>query len=96
MSKLSIIICSYNRANYIGAALDALYQQSSGLDCFEAIVVDNNSTDGTPEVFTSWRAQHPNGNFYYTTETNQGASFARNTGAKIAQFDWLCFQVIIA
>ena len=91
MSKISIIICSYNRANYIGAALDALYLQSSGLENFEAIVVDNNSTDGTPEVFATWRKHHPKGSFYYTTETKQGASFARNTGAEIAKFDWLCF-----
>ncbi len=91
MSKVSIIICSYNRANYIGAALDALYIQTAGLDYFEAIVVDNNSTDDTPEVFAAWRASHPEGNFYYTTETNQGASYARNTGAFMAKFDWLCF-----
>jgi glycosyltransferase involved in cell wall biosynthesis len=91
MSKVSIIICSYNRANYIGAALDALYIQTSGVDQFEAIVVDNNSTDGTPEVFATWRASHPDGNFYYTTETNQGASYARNTGASMAKYDWLCF-----
>lgn len=91
MSKVSIIICSYNRANYIGAALDALYIQTSGVDQFEAIVVDNNSTDGTPEVFATWRASHPDGNFYYTTETNQGASYARNTGASMAKNDWLCF-----
>ena len=91
MSKISIIICSYNRANYIGAALDALYLQSSGLENFEAIVVDNNSTDGTPEVFATWRTHHQEGSFFYTTETKQGASFARNTGAEIAKFDWLCF-----
>jgi glycosyltransferase involved in cell wall biosynthesis len=71
--------------------LDALYLQSSGLENFEAIIVDNNSTDATPEVFATWRAHHPEGSFYYTTETKQGASFARNTGAEIAKFDWLCF-----
>ena len=91
MPKISIIICSYNRANYIGAALDALYHQSSGLALFEAIVVDNNSTDGTPEVFSTWRANHPEGQFIYTTETHQGASFARNTGADMSTTEWLCF-----
>ena len=91
MLQVSIIICSYNRANYIGAALDALYHQSAGLINFEAIVVDNNSTDGTPDVFTSWRASNSEGNFYYTTEKQQGASFARNTGARMAKADWLCF-----
>lgn len=89
--QLSIIICSYNRADYLGEALDALYLQTASLDQFEVLVVDNNSTDGTPEVFKKWRAQHPNGQFYYTTEIQQGASFARNTGAASAKTEWLCF-----
>jgi len=89
--QLSIIICSYNRANYISAALDALYQQTTSLDQFEVFVVDNNSSDGTPAIFSAWRASHPNGQFYYVTEKQQGASFARNTGAALAKADWLCF-----
>lgn len=89
---ISIVICSYNRASYIGDALTSLYEQSSGLDHFEAIIVDNNSTDNTTEVFNAWRASHPLGNFTYTTETQQGASYARNTGAKLAKGTWLCFM----
>jgi len=88
---LSIIICSYNRANYISEALNALYHQTASLDQFEVLVIDNNSTDGTPEVFVDWRASHPNGQFYYQTETKQGASFARNTGSTLAIGAWLCF-----
>jgi glycosyltransferase involved in cell wall biosynthesis len=88
---LSIIICSYNRANYIGDALTALYNQTASLDQFEVYIVDNNSTDNTAEVFKTWRASHSNGKFEYTTETKQGASFARNTGAKLANTPWLCF-----
>jgi glycosyltransferase involved in cell wall biosynthesis len=89
---LSIVICSYNRASYIGDALTSLYEQSSGLTSFEAIIVDNNSTDNTNQVFQDWRATHPLGNFTYTTEKQQGASYARNTGAKLANGAWLCFM----
>ena len=89
---LSIVICSYNRASYISGALDSLYHQSAGLDNFEAIIVDNNSTDNTAEVFKQWRASHANGSFTYLTETKQGASFARNTGAAQAKGQWLCFM----
>ena len=89
---LSIVICSYNRASYISGALDSLYHQSAGLDNFEAIIVDNNSTDNTAEVFKQWRASHANGSFTYLTESKQGASFARNTGAKGAKGQWLCFM----
>ena len=89
---LSIVICSYNRANYISGALDSLYHQSAGLDNFEAIIVDNNSTDNTADVFKQWRSSHANGSFTYLTESKQGASFARNTGAKGAKGQWLCFM----
>ena len=89
---LSIIICSFNRASYIEAAFDSLYNQSSGLESFETIIVDNNSTDNTVDVFENWRASHSNGSFTYLTETKQGASFARNTGAAIAKNQWLCFM----
>ena len=89
--QLSIIICSYNRASYIREALSALYNQTAPLEQFEVFVVDNNSTDETPEVFKAWRAKHPNGQFNYITETSQGASYARNTGAKLAKGEWLCF-----
>jgi glycosyltransferase involved in cell wall biosynthesis len=90
--QLSIVICSYNRASYISDALDSLYTQTAGLNIFEAIIVDNNSTDNTAEVFSQWRAAHTNGSFTYITETNQGASFARNTGAAVAKGQWLCFM----
>lgn len=90
--QLSIVICSYNRASYISDALDSLYTQTDGLNAFEAIIVDNNSTDNTAEVFSQWRASHTEGSFTYITETNQGASFARNTGAAVAKGAWLCFM----
>ena len=90
--QLSIVICSYNRASYISDALDSLYMQTAGLNAFEAIIVDNNSTDNTAEVFSKWSAAHTNGSFTYITETNQGASFARNTGAAVAKGQWLCFM----
>ena len=89
---LSIVICSYNRASYISEALNSLYAQTAGLNFFETIIVDNNSSDNTADVFKNWRASHTNGSFSYLTETKQGASFARNTGAAAAKGQWLCFM----
>ena len=90
--KVSIVICSYNRAKYIADALDSLYHQTTELSDFEVLLVDNNSTDNTPDVYNSWREKHPEGNFQYITEHQQGASYARNAGAKLAKSDWLCFM----
>ena len=88
---VSVVICSYNRAAYIGGALDSLYQQTASKDHFEVIVVDNNSTDDTEQVVAKWRSDHAEGHFHYSTETNQGASFARNTGAKLAKGEYINF-----
>ena len=89
---LSIIICSYNRASYISDALTSLYCQSAGLYEFEVIIVDNNSTDNTKEVYAQWRQTNTNGQFTFISETKQGASFARNMGATIAKGEWVCFM----
>ena len=89
---LSIVICSYNRASYINGALDSLYESTDYLNEFEVIFVDNNSTDNSLQIANDWRTTHPLGNFIIISETKQGASFARNTGAKLAIGQWLCFM----
>ncbi|MFZ9208826.1 MAG: glycosyltransferase family 2 protein, partial [Sediminibacterium sp.] len=89
---LSIVICSYNRASYITGALGSLYAGNANLNDFEVVFVDNNSTDNSLPIANDWRAAHPHGNFMMTSETKQGASYARNTGAKLATGEWLCFM----
>ena len=89
---LSIVICSYNRASYITGALSSLYDGAASLQDFEVIFVDNNSTDNSLQIANDWRTTHPLGNFIITSETKQGASYARNTGAKLATGKWLCFM----
>lgn len=90
--ELSIVICSYNRASYIADALDSLFNQTTSYEHYEVIVVDNNSTDDTEAVYTKWREAHLDGNFCYTTEKKQGASYARNNGASLAKGKWICFM----
>jgi glycosyltransferase involved in cell wall biosynthesis len=47
--ELSVVLCTYNRAARLPAALEALMRQSTNLD-YEVIVIDNNSTDATGRV----------------------------------------------
>ena len=89
---ISVVICSYNRASYIYEAMDSLYNQSFSKNAYEVIVVDNNSTDNTADICDQFIATHNDAHFYYLTEPNQGASFARNTGAKMAKGHLLCFM----
>jgi glycosyltransferase involved in cell wall biosynthesis len=90
--KISVVICTYNRSVYIKDAMESLYNQTLTKDAYEVIVVNNNSTDTTQQVCESFIASHTDVNFYYLNESQQGASFARNTGSKTARSPLLCFM----
>ncbi|HVZ58034.1 MAG TPA: glycosyltransferase [Chitinophagaceae bacterium] len=92
LPEVSVIICSYNRAAYIGGALDSLYRQTAAHSSYEVLVVDNNSTDTTPEVCRQFIAVHSDLCMIYLTEARQGASFARNAGAARARGNILVFM----
>ncbi len=90
--KISVIICSYNRQQYITGAIDSLYNQTLPKHYYEVIVVDNNSIDNTKHVCLSYIQSHSDYNNYYLEEKQQGASFARNTGAAFAKAPLLAFM----
>ncbi|MEL6813735.1 MAG: glycosyltransferase family 2 protein [Cyanobacteria bacterium J06598_3] len=77
---ISAIICTHNREQYLGAAIDSLLNQT--LDNYEVIVVDNASSDGTAEIAKS-RLSDPRVHYIY--EETLGLSVARNTGAQAAK-----------
>ncbi|HEY0057705.1 MAG TPA: glycosyltransferase [Flavisolibacter sp.] len=90
--RISVVICSYNRADYIINAIDSLARQTVLPECFEVIVVDNNSKDNTESLVLEYIAQHPHIDISYLLETRQGASYARNTGAAKSRGQLLCFM----
>jgi glycosyltransferase involved in cell wall biosynthesis len=90
--KISIVICTYNRAQYLPEAFDSLRNQTVDKQAFEIIVVNNNSTDNTAEVCEVYKKKYADIFFTYLLETRQGASFARNTGAAMASGELLCFM----
>lgn len=84
--QLSVIIPTYNVADYISETLDSLAQQS--LLPYEIIVVDDGSTDATVEVVK----QHPlHERILLLEQTNQGQGVARNRAIKVAKGDYLYF-----
>ncbi|MFL5739002.1 MAG: glycosyltransferase family 2 protein [Flavisolibacter sp.] len=89
---ISVVICSYNRADYIIGAIESLNQQTLEHARFEVLVVDNNSIDNTGELVQAYMISHPGLQLHYLTESRQGASFARNTGAGFARSELLCFM----
>src|SRR6056297_1401663 len=79
--KVSFIICTYNRADYLRDSLQSL-MRSAVSHPVEILVVDNNSSDHTPVVCneTETTAEEKDLKFRFVRESSQGLSFARNRG----------------
>ena len=84
MIMVSVIIPVYNRAAYIGRAIESVLEQT--YRDFEIIVVDDGSTDNTKEALKPYDDK-----IRYIYQENQGASGARNAGIKIAEGKYIAF-----
>jgi glycosyltransferase involved in cell wall biosynthesis len=83
--KVSVIIPAYNQAHYLSHAIQSVLAQS--FTHWEAIIVDDGSTDNTQAVAASYASS----NIHYIYQANQGLSAARNTGIRAACGDHLAF-----
>ena len=89
MAMISVVICTYNRADLLANALRSVCEQSLGSDEYEVIVVDNNSTDHTREVVERFVGAYPN--VRYCLETQVGLSHARNRGWQEAKGEYVAY-----
>lgn len=83
-AKVSIVLPTYNQAHYLPAALEGVYAQT--YPHYELIVVNDGSTDDTPEVLADYQQRH---RFTVITQENQGLPRALNAGFAQAQGDYL-------
>jgi glycosyltransferase involved in cell wall biosynthesis len=89
--EFSVIICTYNRSNGLKATLESLERQElPGNFFWEIVVVDNNSTDDTPEKVREF-AERSELVVRYVKENKQGLSYARNKGIAEAGGKYLYF-----
>ena len=88
---LTAIICTYNRAKYIGNLLDSIAANDLEKSEYEIVLVDNNCTDNTREICDTFAESHKAVQFRYTQESEQGLSAARNRGIKEAKGDVLVY-----
>jgi glycosyltransferase involved in cell wall biosynthesis len=87
VTSATVLICTYNRARQLRETLAALSAMTPVPDCeVEIVVVDNNSTDNTPAVVEE-ATRDAKARIVYTTETQQGKSFALNRGLATASGD---------
>jgi cellulose synthase/poly-beta-1,6-N-acetylglucosamine synthase-like glycosyltransferase len=79
------VIPAYNVCAYLEETLLSLQHQS--LQAFEAIVVDDGSTDSTAEIVQQFCQR--DSRFRVLTQPNRGLSSARNAGIRQAQADYI-------
>ncbi|HVN53913.1 MAG TPA: glycosyltransferase [Anaerolineaceae bacterium] len=82
--KVSIIIPTYNTANYLAATIDSAIHQS--FTDYEIIVIDDGSTDETETILDKYK-----NNIRVHKQLNQGPGAARNVGIQIANGENLVF-----
>jgi glycosyltransferase involved in cell wall biosynthesis len=87
---LSVVLCTYNRAEQLEPALNALVAQVGDV-AYEVLVIDNNSTDHTRSVVERV-AERSNGLIRYAFEAAQGLSNARNRGIELARAPIVAFS----
>lgn len=83
MSKVSVILPTFNRAYVLKRAIDSVFNQT--YKDFEFIIVDDGSTDDTQELLKNYPT------IKIITTKNQGVSAARNQAIKSARGEWVAF-----
>lgn len=87
MPRISVIIPTFNRAEYLGQAIQSALDQT--YPDLEVIVVDDGSTDGTAELVRSFKDRRLS--YIYQENRGKGAAinrgFSESTGQLIGKLD---------
>lgn len=86
MPKISIIICTYNREDFIKRAIESALSQS--FSDFEIIIMDDASSDNTERIVRDL-IQNNTRIKYVRNDVNLGISRNRNKGATLAKGQYI-------
>ncbi len=87
--KITVVICTRNRAGILKYCLDGFLKQEIGPREYDLLVVDNNSTDSTLSVVDEYKLKLPN--LTCVVEEKTGLSHARNTAVRESVNEWVVF-----
>ncbi len=84
-TAVSVVIPTFNRAQYLGESIDSVLAQEG--PPFEVIVVDDGSTDDTPALLERYRDV-----VRVIRQSNAGIAAARNAGLTVARGRFIAFH----
>ncbi|HEX7420227.1 MAG TPA: glycosyltransferase family A protein, partial [Thermoanaerobaculia bacterium] len=88
--RVTVLMPVFNRERFVGEAIQSVIAQD--FTDFELLIVDDGSTDRTPEILRSWAQRDPR-IVVVTSPANQGIPAALNSGLRharapyVARFD---------
>ncbi len=85
--RISVVVVTYNNLELTKACLNSLDEQT-GYSNFEIIVVDNASSDGSPDYLREWASKGGNRRLILN-EDNRGFAAGNNQGLAVADGDYL-------
>ena len=86
-AKVSVIVPTFDRVAVLREAVESVLAQTHR--DLEVVVVDDGSTDATPELVAAFAAG--DARVRYERQANAGAAAARNTGLAAASGDFVAF-----
>ena len=85
---ISVIICTRNRALLLRKAISSVVSQDFPKTDYDVVIVDNGSTDQTPEIVQEF---HDRARIRYVYEERIGLCIARNAGWRAAEGRYVAF-----
>jgi len=86
MPRISVIIPTFNCAEYLSSALDSVLAQT--MDDYDIVVIDDGSSDNTKQALLRYRE---NSKVTYIYQENRGLPGARNAGVAQSDSEYLAF-----
>ncbi len=87
MPEITVVVPVYNMGQYVERAVNCLLKQD--YDSYEIVLIDDGSTDDSPEVCDRLAAEHERISVVH--KQNGGLSSARNAGMEVAQGKYVIF-----
>lgn len=86
--ELTIFTPTYNRAELLPRLFQSIKQQAAPGERLEWLIIDDGSSDSTPELLAAFSAERPD-LVRHQRVTNGGKHRAINRAAQLAQGDWI-------
>ncbi|MDK9861343.1 glycosyltransferase family A protein [Staphylococcus equorum] len=89
--KVSVLISTYNKEKFIKKTLDSILNQTMDKSDFEIIVVDDCSTDSTPDIVSKQVESFVNYQFVQLDENSGTPAKPRNLSIDLSKGKYILF-----